>query len=244
MHIQALKTHRISLLESLEALLDQYIPVLREGAVVCLTSKIVSLSQGRVVPTHAMSKQALVVQEADLILQGSESPYGIDLTLKDNILIPDAGIDASNGAGHYILYPKDVQHVAALLWMHLRQRHGITRLGVLITDSKTSPLRRGVTGLALGWCGFEPLYSYVGWPDLDGRPLQSTQINVLDALATGGVLVMGEGDEQTPLALIQDAPKVTFVDRPPTAQEALEVVVAMEEDLYAPLFMRGEWRKA
>ncbi|MGL9689309.1 MAG: coenzyme F420-0:L-glutamate ligase [Wolbachia sp.] len=59
----------------------------------------------------------------------------------------------------------------------------IKHLGILITDSNIAPMRLGVTGIALGWCGFEPFYSYVSKPDLYSRPLQVTQINLLDTLA-------------------------------------------------------------
>ena len=103
-------------------------------------------------------------------------------------------------------------------------------------------MRRGVTGITLGWCGFEPLYSYVNQPDIYGKPLRVTQINILDALATAAVFVMGEGGEQTPIAVISDAPKITFVNRSPTAEEEKRVVISMEEDLYAPLLLNAKWQ--
>ncbi len=62
-----------------------------------------------------------------------------------------------------------------------------------------------------------------------------TQINLLDALATAAVLVMGEGNEQSPLALIEDAPKITFFDREPTVEEEASIHIPITEDLYGPL---------
>src|SRR6266508_2193439 len=69
-----------------------------------------------------------------------------------------------------------------------------------ITDSKTAPLRVGVTGVTLAYSGFQALNDYVGTKDLFGRAWRMIKVNVVDALATAAVLVMGEGSEQTPLA--------------------------------------------
>ena len=241
MYIKAVQTHRVQCGESLNAILDQYIPVLPEQSIVAITSKIISFCQGEVVSKSTCSKEEMIAQEADAILDAPSSPHGICLTMKDGILIPSAGIDESNGEDVYILYPKNVQQTAKEVWNHLRKKHGIKDLGIVITDSHTTPLRRGVTGIALGWCGFEPLYSYIGKPDIYGVPLKFTNINLLDALSTAAVLVMGEGDEQTPIAIIQAAPKIHFLDRSPTAEEEGSISISMEEDLYAPFLTNASW---
>jgi F420-0:gamma-glutamyl ligase len=62
-------------------------------------------------------------------------------------------------------------------------------------------------------------------------------VNVLDALAAAAVFVMGEGAEQTPCALIKEAPKITFSDCPPTEEEVAAFTIPIEEDLYGPLFL-------
>ena len=243
MEIQAVKTHRVEIGDSLVALVDRYVPVLSEGTVLAVTSKVISLCQGRVVDKATISKEALIWKEADAVAQGAESPYSIVLTLKEGLLLPSAGIDESNAANAYILYPTDIQSTATQLWHHLRQKHQVQRLGILITDSHTTPTRRGVTGIALGWCGFAPLRSYVDKPDLYGRPLRVAQVNVLDALAVAAVFVMGEGNEQMPMALLKDLPQVTFFTRPPEAAEVAEVRIPLHEDLYAPLLMGVKWVK-
>jgi dihydrofolate synthase / folylpolyglutamate synthase len=241
MYIQAIKTHRIVTQDSLEAILDHYIVGIQEGAIVALTSKIVSILQGRVVPKGEVPKETLIRQEADAVLETEASPYGIILTLKNGFLIPSAGIDESNGDNVYILYPLHIQAMAHQVWQHLKKQHRVHHLGVIITDSHTTPLRRGVTGKALGWCGFEPLYSYVGKPDLYQHPLKTTCLNVLDSLASAAVFVMGEGSEQTPLATIQDAPKVVFLDREASPEEVASVCIPLEEDLYAPFLRPAKW---
>jgi hypothetical protein len=150
-------------------------------------------------------------------------------------------IDESNSNGVYILYPQNIQTVAYTVWQYLRAKFSIENLGVIITDSHTTPMRRGVTGITLGWCGFEPLYSYVNKPDIYGNLMRVTQINILDALATTAVFVMGEGSEQTPMAVINNAPKISFVARPPSVQEERNVAISIAEDLYAPLLMGAKW---
>lgn len=243
MHVKAIKTHLIQPGELVENILDRHLPSISEQTILVLTSKIISICQGRILPKTSTSKEELIKQEADAIVQTRENPYGIYLTLKNNILIPSAGIDESNGDDVYILYPKDVHNTAIALWNYIRKKHSIEHLGVVITDSHTTPLRRGVTGIALGWCGFEPLYSYAGKSDLYDRPLRVTQINLVDALATSAVLVMGEGNEQTPLAIISDVPKISFLPRPPTPAEEQSILIPMEDDLYGPLLMGTTWLK-
>ncbi|WCR58522.1 putative folate metabolism gamma-glutamate ligase [Wolbachia endosymbiont of Ctenocephalides felis wCfeJ] len=244
MHVEAIYTHRVECGEALEKILDRYVSkLLTEEVVLAITSKIISICQKQVVHKTACSKEELIKKEADAIVDTDCNLCGIYLTIKDNILIPSAGIDESNGDKVYILHPKNVQKTAILVWNHLRTKHRIKHLGVLITDSNITPMRLGVTGIALGWCGFKPLYSYIGKPDLYSRPLQATQINLLDALATSAVLVMGEGAEQTPMAIIRNVPRIRFLTRLPTIEEEKSVKISMEDDLYSPLLMGAQWLK-
>ena len=244
MQCSSIKTHKVSTNESLESILDQYVTNLNDGDILAITSKIVSLCQGRVVEKSSVSKRDLIAREADSVLQTDYNPYDLYLTIKDNILIPSAGIDESNSNGVYILYPQNLQAVAHNVWKHLTTKFSIENLGVIITDSHTTPMRRGVTGITLGWCGFEPLCSYVNKPDIYGNFLHVTQINILDALASSAVFMMGEGAEQTPLATIRNAPKIKFTSRAPTGEEEKSVTISMEEDLYAPLLMNAKWTKS
>src|SRR4051812_10808039 len=112
MHVRALKTHLIKVDESLTSILDRYIEALSERTILAITSKVISLCQGRVISQDAgLSKYDLVKQEADAYLSQEDCPY--HLTIKNQILIPSAGIDQSNGDGAYILYPENIQQTAA-----------------------------------------------------------------------------------------------------------------------------------
>ncbi len=244
MKVIPLKTHRILPNDSLFTIIDTYVPPMQEREFLVVTSKIISLCEGKVVAKDlGISKEQLVKESADAYLNMGKEPsrYGIELTIKNNILIPSAGIDESNGNGMYILYPENIQESAKKIWEHIRCRDKIKALGVIITDSHTTPMRRGVIGIGLGWCGFKPLYSYIGKPDCFDVPLRVTMINILDALAVAAVFCMGEGNEQTPFARVSNAPKIEFQDEPPTIEEVNALSIPMEEDLYAPLLKNGDW---
>ncbi|GJQ53410.1 MAG: hypothetical protein HKUEN02_22570 [Anaerolineaceae bacterium] len=114
---------------------------------------------------------------------------------------------------------------------------------MLITDSKTTPLRLGTTGVSLAYAGFSALNNYIGEPDLFGRELKVTKANVADGLAASSVLVMGEGSEQTPLALITDIPFVHFDPEAPTPEESKELRIPLTLDIYAPLITGASWKK-
>ena len=235
MYIQAVKTDRVDQPQDLCAFVDKFLPPLKEQTIVAITSKVVSICEGCTVPKGSVSKEELVKQEADVIIPNPEANDDrIILTYKNHLLIPSAGIDESNGNGQYILYPKDPFQSVQKVWEHLRQKHGLKKVGVLMTDSRTTPLRWGVTGVALAWQGFVPTASYIGKPDLFGQPLQVTKINAADALAVSAVFSMGESSECTPLALITNAPHVIFDDRNHNAEE---LCIDPKEDLYRPLVM-------
>lgn len=200
-----------------------------EGRVLAITSKIVSLAENRLVANTGQSKLDLIKQEADTYL--CAGGHGSHLTIKHGILIPSAGIDESNSEdGAYILFPEDPYESARQIWSRLRDELALTNFGVIVTDSHTMPLRRGVTGIGLAHWGFRATRSLVSHPDLFGRLLKFTHVDVLDALASAAVFTMGEADDGTPLALV-DAPALEFT----TQSSAIEIAIEVETDLYAPL---------
>jgi dihydrofolate synthase / folylpolyglutamate synthase len=242
MHIKTYKTHKITIEDSLIPLIDAYIPQLEEGSIFVITSKIISLCEGNVVKKEEVSsKETLIQKQADAYLNEASASHSIQLTIKNNILIPSAGIDESNGNGVYVLYPKNIQQSAVAIWEYVRNRDKIQELGVLITDSQVIPMRRGVIGIGLGWCGFKSLYNYIGKLDCFDFPLRLTMKNNLDALSAAAVFCMGEGNEQTPFAVVTNAPKIEFQSTPPTDAEVKEISIPMEEDLYASLLKNAQW---
>lgn len=244
MKLTTVKTDPITAADrDLLAVLDRHLPALRTRSVVAVTSKIVAICEGRTVGIGDAAKASLVEREAEYFLPPAESRYGMTLTIRRGLLVPAAGIDESNGDGRYVLWPGDPQASANRIRRHLSERSDGREIGVVITDSTTRPLRWGVTGVTLAHSGFLALRDYVGRPDVFGRPLAITKANVADALAAAAVLVMGEGGEQTPLAIVEDLPMVAFQGRDPSDDELAALRITPDDDLYAPLLARAPWQE-
>lgn len=244
MYINPIKTPKITAdSKSLIKIIDEAIPDIAENSVIVITSKIVAICEGRVIPSKDIDKEDLVIKESDLYIPASLSKYGHHFTITNNTLIPMAGIDESNGKGYFILWPKNVQKTANDIRKYLRNKHGLTNLGVIITDSTSQPLRRGTTGIALAHTGFKALNNYVGTPDLFGRPFGVTQANVAGGMAAAAVLAMGEGAEQTPLCLLTDLNTIEYQEADPTQSELDELYVPLKADLFAPFLTAVNWQK-
>lgn len=243
MQVHTIKTHKITSADkNILSVLDTYITHVEEKSIIVVTSKIIAICQGRIFPIESSIKDDLIQREADLYLPRSESRYNVTLTIKDNLLVPSAGIDESNGFNHYVLWPKSLQETTNKIREHIKERFSLKHVGVIISDSKTTPLRWGVTGIALTHSGFLALKNLIGEKDIFERTLTMTQVNVMDGLAAAAVLVMGEGSEQTPIALLTDLPFVKFQDRNPSKKELGYLKIALKDDLYEPL-LRVAWRR-
>ena len=222
--------------ESLADFIGRYIKKIPEKSVLVVTSKIVALSEGRtVVIENEKTREELIRKESKLAIRTKYTW----LTLKDGMLMASAGIDESNGNGKLILLPKDSFKTAHLLRKTLCRKYGVKHLGVLITDSRTMPLRAGVIGVALGYAGFRGIKDYRGTPDIFGRTFEFSRTNVADSLATAAVVVMGEGNEQQPLALVTGAP-AQFCNR--THQK--ELYIDIKDDMYLPLLPKRNFKRS
>jgi F420-0:gamma-glutamyl ligase len=119
MHIRTIRTHKITIADRvLFDILDAYINSFADHTILAVTSKIVAICQGRVVPIGAVDKQTLIEQEADYFLPPEGNRYHVSLTIKENVLIPSAGIDESNSDHHYVLWPQDAQETAGRRYHH------------------------------------------------------------------------------------------------------------------------------
>ena len=77
------------------------------------------------------------------------------------------------------------------------------RIGVIIADSVGRAWREGTVGLAIGVSGIPARLDRRGEPDLFGRPLHVTEVGIADAIASAASIVMGEGAEGRPAALVR-----------------------------------------
>ncbi|MEY2665625.1 MAG: hypothetical protein RLZZ480_730 [Candidatus Parcubacteria bacterium] len=216
--------------DDLFVVLDKYLHGVQEADVVAVSSKVVAISEGNCVPVGSIEKSELVKQEAELLIPRSYWPS--PLTVKHNAFIGTAGIDESNADGHYILLPKDPFKSAKDIQEYLKNRFGLTEVGVIITDSHSAPLRRGALGVSIGYAGFAPTINYVGKPDLFGREMKIEVGNIVDALAAGAGVVMGETDECQPVVIIRDVPNLTFTDE----ETKDDFLVSFKDDTFRVLY--------
>lgn len=244
MKVTSIKTHKITKKDkSLEIILDKYLNTFHKESILVVTSKIVSICEGRIVDTKATDKQSLIEQESEYYLPPEDNKYNFSLTITNNNLTPAAGIDESNADKHYVLWPKNPQLSANNIREYLVKRFKLNNIGVIITDSRTVPLKWGTIGTCIAHSGFVSLNDYREKPDIFGREMKVTQANVAEAIAVAAVAVMGEGNEQTPLAIVEDVSFVKFQERNPTDTELKELMLEPDEDIYAPLLTSVKWKK-
>jgi coenzyme F420-0:L-glutamate ligase len=190
---------------------------LRNGDVLVISSKFIAISEGRILSlekvrsggqARRLSKQynispelcELVIRESDGILGGV---VGFILTIKDGLITPNAGIDRSNiEHGKVVLYPRRPIDTALLVMNTMKFRYGVD-IGVVISDSRLMPTRKGTTGVALVAVGLESILDLRGKYDLFGNVLRVTSQAIADDLCSGAQLLMGESSESIPLVLVR-----------------------------------------
>jgi coenzyme F420-0:L-glutamate ligase/homotetrameric cytidine deaminase len=190
----------------------------QDGDILVVSESTVATAEGRVVALNDVmpSDRALALaakwckdpREMELILRESDEIVGgipgVVLTMKKGFLYPNAGIDNSNAPpGHVVLFPADAQKSASEI--RKRMANG-KKIGVIIGDSRTHPLRLGCVGVALACEGLEPVEDVRGQRDLFGRELKITRKAVADNLVSAAQIIMGEGVEGIPAVIIRDAP--------------------------------------
>ena len=190
---------------------------LLDGDILVVSSKFIAISEGRVVDLEtvvpsdyatSVSRKLdippelceLVIRESDDVVGGVS---GFMLTLKEGLLTPNAGIDKSNiEHGKVVLYPRSPLESATALVEEMRFRRGV-EIGVVVSDSRLMPTRKGTVGVALAAAGMEAIVDLRGRADLFGNVLKVTSQAVADDLCSGAQIVMGEADESVPIVLVR-----------------------------------------
>lgn len=206
---------------------------IKDGDIVFITSKILGIHEGRTRKIGDIEKEDLIREESERYLSYANQVGGfhVNLTVNQNVLIPAAGIDESNANGYYVMWPKDIDKTCKEIREYLLRKNRINKLGVVATDSHTTPLRWGVTGITVGLSGVEPLMDIRGKPDLFGRLMHLTKVNLIDPLASMAVLMMGESDECTPIVILRNYQGIPFNSE----ASMKDFKISPEEDLYSPL---------
>lgn len=178
-------------------------PVLADGDVVVVTQKVVSKAEGRLVdldPDDADARRRLVEDEAVRVLRRRG-----DLLITETrhgFVCANAGVDLSNvDTGRAALLPVDPDRSARRMRDGLRARLGVN-VAVVVSDTFGRPWRRGATDVAIGCAGIAAVVDLRGTPDAHGRPLEVTEVAVVDEVAAAAELVMGKASS-VPVAVVR-----------------------------------------
>jgi coenzyme F420-0:L-glutamate ligase len=215
--------------DDLFGVLDEFLPNLEEGDVLVVTSKVVSIDEGRCVLEKDFDKHKHIKEESDVIIPRTGwSP----LTIINHVMVGGAGVDKSNSNGYYTLLPENPFESAARIHKYTKERFGLKNLGVVVTDSKSNPCRYGATGCAIGFWGIHPLESHIGKKDLFGRAIKIERTNVVDGIAAGANLLMGETAEGIPVVIARNIPNLKFEE----GDLRKELFCPYEEDTHKVLY--------
>ena len=221
LRVMALEAQReigsFDLYSALRLALDGSGVEVKAGDIVVVSTKYVSVSQGRVLSVgdtrvsdegRRMARRfrmgpgmaEIILRESDSIMGGLA---GFVLASVGGMMAPNAGIDASNASpGRVILYPADPYLAAECLRRKIFLETG-AMVGVILADSRLMPGRVGTTGVAVACAGMDPVLDMRGDADLEGRPLRVTFQAVADNLASAGNYTMGEGGQSRPFAILR-----------------------------------------
>lgn len=153
---------------------------------------------------------------SELILRFSNGVYGGSagyvLANINGIILPNGGIDRKNVGKHryalpYLFIREKAKEIHDHTWRRFR-----VRVGVIISDSTLYPLRLGTRAVAVVVYGFIPVVKYADNMDLYGEQIEVTYLNIADEIASAAHLVMGEGRELVPAAIIRGL-NIKLVDR-------------------------------
>jgi len=217
---------------------------IEDGDVVIVAQKVVSKAEDRVVQLDTVepSKKALeiaaktgrnprlvelVLRESKRFLKASEEIMIVED--KREIVNINAGIDKSNvqGANSYALLPVDPDESARDLRSRLRKLTG-RNVSVIISDTYSRAFRRGQVNFAIGLAGISPFFDYRGTEDLFGYVMQVKFAAVADELASAAELVMGQGKEAMPVAVVKGLNRLTPCDD----SSSKDLVISQKEDLF------------
>lgn len=200
-----------------DALVAQETP-LEAGDVLVVTQKIVSKAEGRVIPLDGVTAGLFAQDWADdwekdaraveLVLQESKRivrmTRGLILSeTRHGWVCANAGVDQSNvGGGDAVaLLPID-SSASALAIRHGLVERGQVDVPVIVSDTFGRPWRNGLTNVAIGVSGMNPIRSYVGEVDAEGYDLRVTEMAIVDELASAAEPVMNKLDA-VPVAVVR-----------------------------------------
>jgi len=188
------------------------------GDICVVTQKIISKAEGALVDLRTITSSPFAQNLADrihkdprlleVILRESKRIVRMDRDImicetKHGVICANAGVDQSNIPGDHIVsvLPADPDESARKFRQGL-QKYFQMDIPVIITDTFGRPWREGLTNVAVGVAGLNPLIDLRGKKDACGYELQKTMIAVADEIGCAAELVMKKRD-RIPLAIVR-----------------------------------------
>jgi coenzyme F420-0:L-glutamate ligase / coenzyme F420-1:gamma-L-glutamate ligase len=214
---------------------------LRAGDVLVVTHKIVSKAEGRLVDLRTIEPSALAKGYAS---RHGKDPRQIEVVFKESrrivrmdrgivisethhgFVCANAGVDASNipGGDTVCLLPIDPDDSAARLRDALAGDPGVD-VAVVISDSFGRAWRHGITDVAIGVAGMDPVADYRGLNDPHGFPMEASVLAVADELAAAAELIMGKTDG-IPIAIVRG------YSYSPASGSGRDLLMPLERDMF------------
>jgi coenzyme F420-0:L-glutamate ligase/coenzyme F420-1:gamma-L-glutamate ligase len=191
---------------------------LRAGDILIVTHKVVSKAEGRLVNLREVEPSALAkrfateygkdARQIEVVLRESRRIVRMDRGViisetHHGFVCANAGVDASNVPGResVCLLPVDPNESARRLRERISKLTNLD-LPVIVSDSFGRAWRFGITNVAVGVAGMQPLADYRGGEDPHGNPLEASVLAVADEVAAAAELVMNKTDG-VPVAIVR-----------------------------------------
>ena len=200
-----------------------------EGRIVDITRVRPSLRALRIAKRTGKRPEfvEIVLRDASRVLRADGEAFIV--TTKAGVTCLNGGVDKSNVKGDdmFALLPSNPDASARRLMRKIRNSTG-KNIGVVICDTRSRPFRRGQVEECIGVAGLNPLIDYRGQKDLFGYTLRFKNVALADELASAAELVMGQGTEAAPAAIIRGVKRISFQER--TSSRRLGILPS--EDLF------------
>lgn len=215
-----------------------------DGDIIIVAQKIVSKAEGRivkladVVPSERARRIALqtlkdprlvelIIRETREIVKATPEIFIVEN--KKGIVCINAGIDKSNVSGDdaYTLLPEDSDKSAQKLLSEIVKLTG-KRVAVVICDTYSRPFRKGQVGFTIGIAGINPFIDYRGKKDLFNYTLKVKNTAIADEIASAAELVIGQGKESIPVAIIKNLTRAKWTKETSTR----DLLISKQEDLF------------
>lgn len=217
---------------------------IEDGDILVVAQKIVSKAEGRVFrlknvkPSEKAEKLAETTLKdpdfVELVLQASRkivkaSPDILIVENENGIICINAGVDKSNveGEDSYALLPRDSDESARRIRKKIMEVTG-KNVAVIISDTYSRPFRKGQVEFAIGIAGIYPFRDYRGEKDLYNYVLKVKNIAVVDEIAAAAELVMGQGSEGIPVAIVKNLDRAELTGK----SSVSDLFISKQEDLF------------